>query len=303
MIASNGRMSEFVAYHINGDGECNNVVLKEWADRKGLDKTHRFELAFFFAITYSVESAVILFENQKGIACCINSWVNENKSKLVFQSDRKYIRMSDRFERCLRFFFSGGASSDDAEGWERDGALALGVAIKKVEQWPMFGRFSAYLFLETYAYLCGLKAKNAYIDWPKGDTATSGLMNVYGLDKAADRFDKTGKIDPGLLAIMDKMQDELLRAIENAGGDTNITNVETSLCAYRKFYKGTRYDGYYLDRMLEEMRRMMSDWPETTKELFAIRASVFDHEKLGEFCGWDGVRSERKKEWLEKAAE
>lgn len=28
------RMIEFVNYHIHGDGECNNVVLKAWADKK-----------------------------------------------------------------------------------------------------------------------------------------------------------------------------------------------------------------------------------------------------------------------------
>lgn len=47
MKSAESRMTEFVKYHIEGDGECNNVVLKAYADKHGLDTQQRFDLAYF----------------------------------------------------------------------------------------------------------------------------------------------------------------------------------------------------------------------------------------------------------------
>lgn len=95
------RIAEFVEYHIHGDGECNNAVLKEWVRRRNLSLQERYELAFFFSVTYCVESAVVMFEERSRIFADIKGWAEENKARLVFQSDRKYIRMKDSFERVL----------------------------------------------------------------------------------------------------------------------------------------------------------------------------------------------------------
>ena len=40
------RMTEFVHYHINGDGECNGIVLKEYADMHGLTDEKRITIHF-----------------------------------------------------------------------------------------------------------------------------------------------------------------------------------------------------------------------------------------------------------------
>jgi len=36
----------------------------------------------------------------------------------------------------------------------------------------------------------------------------------------------------------------------------NIWNIETTLCAYKKFKKGKRYIGYYIDRQRKEIEKM-----------------------------------------------
>ena len=78
-----------------------------------------------------------------------------------------------------------------------------------------------------------------------------------------------------------------------------MTEVETSLCAYRKFYKATRYNGYYLDRMLEEINVMRGDYPEIISEVLDIRKHKFSPKYLGELGGWNGVRPELKKLYRE----
>ena len=90
-----------------------------------------------------------------------------------------------------------------------------------------------------------------------------------------------------------------------SGLDANPTKLETSLCAYRKFYKGTRYNGYYLDRMLEELVYFKRNYPEydkITDELYDIRSKCFQHDYLGEYHGWFGVRKELKKLYKEYGA-
>ena len=136
-----------------------------------------------------------------------------------------------------------------------NGIIKLGKAIPYVSSWELFGRFSAYLFLETFVELTGYPIENTKMDWKANSTATSGLMNVYGLDNAASNWDKYRKLGVPVEKL-DLMLSKLQAEIAKTGGSTNVTEIETSLCAYRKFYKGSRYNGYYLDRMLEEIYTM-----------------------------------------------
>lgn len=292
------RIAEFVDYHMNGDGECNNAVLKAWADGNSLSLQERYELAYFFSVTYCVQSAIILFEEQRNIYLDIKSWVERNMAKIVFQSDRKYIKMGDRFEVVLEQFECISSADNFLRSVCDDGVLSLEKAIPQVCTWAMFGRFSAFLFLETLAELTGIEVTNSKICWADGDTATSGLMNIFGYDDQANYFDKTGKL---LLPVglLDGMLAEVENAVKAAGGDTNTTKLETSLCAYRKFHKGTRYNGYYLDRMLEEIKKMSAEYPELSNELIEIRKSLFPAKYLGEVGGWQGVRRKLKKMYLQ----
>lgn len=292
------RIKEFCIYHRDGDGECNNVVLKAWAKKHCKSLQELFELAYFFSITYCCESASVLFLNKKQIFTNIHAWVAENKHSLVFQSDRKYIRMKDSFERCLKSFEKGDNVEQFLSKVTENGIIKLGKAIPYVSSWELFGRFSAYLFLETFVELTGYPIENTKMDWKANSTATSGLMNVYGLDNAASNWDKQRKLGVPVEKL-DLMLSKLQVEIAKTGGSTNVTEIETSLCAYRKFYKGSRYNGYYLDRMLEEIYTMQNDYPEISSELFEIRKQYFSNKYLGELSGWRGVRPRLKKMYKE----
>lgn len=293
------RMREFVSYHIHGDGECNNVVLKEWARRKTLTLQERYELAFLFSVTYCVQSAVILFEKQRNGSCLYKNQLTELKQHILFQSDRKYMKMRDNFERTIEDFQNNHRDVKQFLGnITAGGIINLEKAIKYVSTWVMYGRFASFLFLETFVELTGMKTENTTIDWKHGDTATSGLLNLFGYDDAADRFDKAGTL-PYKVDSLDKMLYAAQFEIRREGGQDNVTEVETSLCAYRKFYKGSRYNGYYLDRMLEEIYSMQSEYPKVSEELLQIRAKCFNKKYLGEAGGWRGIRKDMKKLYKE----
>lgn len=296
------RMQEFVKYHRDGDGECNTVVLCEWAERHKLNKQERYELAYFFAITYCVESAIVLFNDRKNVRKNPEAWVNANKEKLIFQSDRKYIRMKDSFLRCLKSFYEDKCDCEEfLSRVMSQNRVILKKAIPEVEKWVLFGRFSAFLFLEMFINLEHLYFDNAVIDWKNGNTATSGLLNLFGFDEAANAFDKTGKLPKNLTYDrMNQMLAMVIKESKKAGASLNVTEIETSLCAYRKLYKASRYNGFYLDRMLEELYQMQKNFPDISRELFEIRKAKFNAKYLGELGGWKKIRTEMKKLYREK---
>jgi hypothetical protein len=294
MKSVNERIIEFCKYHRDGDGECNSVVLRAWADNHNLNLEQRWELAYMFAITYNVVSAIVLYENP-------DEWSDAErlKSKIVFQSDRKYVRIHDRFKNCLAFYVDNLSNPKPLlDKWLSGGKFNLTEAISDIEKWYYFGRFSAFLFLEMFIWLTDIPVKNAQtIEWKHGNTATSGLLNVFGYDELANQFDSKGKL--GLpIEKMDELLNKLLQAVKSSGGNANVTVVETSLCAYRKHYKGTRYNGYYLDRMLEELYALKEDYPDTVAEIFNIRKQHYSKRYLGEILGWRGIRKECKKSYL-----
>ena len=68
--------------------------------------------------------------------------------------------------------------------------------------------------------------------WESDENYTKGAVHIIGTSdrKALDKFLEMAKRDT----------------------EDNAFSIETSLCAVAKFIKGTRWDGYYTERMLEE---------------------------------------------------
>lgn len=291
MKSRDDRIKEFVEYHIKGDGECNNTVLKYIADKRHMTFSQRCDLSYFFAITYCVASAILIYDTEKNERA-------ELKHTLIFQSDRKYVAMGDRYEKSIEYYERNlnGKWDDFCRSIEINSKVDLRRAVIAVQKWFYFGRFAAYLFLETFCCLNNLSVINNKIDWKNGDTATSGLLNIYGYDKSADYFDKKGKLPDTIKpSMLDRMFVYLQEKIKEAGGDDNTTKVETSMCAYRKFYKGTRYNGYYLDRMLGELRTFDEKVRQVTDEIYEARSKTYEDGLLGEKSGWKGIRKEMKK--------
>lgn len=298
------RIEEFVQYHNGCDGECNGILLTAWADSKQLSDAERFNLAFFYAVVYNIPSAIFMLKEKDEILADSMTWCLKNKGKLIFQSDRRYMRCNNALEDTLEQFscrFADG--SEFLHATTNDNEIDTSKAIRLCQNWVNFGRFGAYLFVETLTYVMHLKSMNApRFDFKHGATATSGVMNVFGFDCEADTFDKTRKI-PGNLTLdtLDELLQAIAKAVEESGGDADYSCLETSLCAYRKFFKGTRYNGYYLDRQLAELvsyPEINPDSAEYINELYELRTQVFPQNMLGECCGWSGVRKDMKKYYL-----
>lgn len=300
MIDYDKRMKEFVWYHINGDGDCNGQVLKVLA--KYMNDQDKFDLAYFYSITYCCTSALFLFEHRNEIIEDYNKFASSYKDRLVFQSDRKYVRMMNNFSIVLKTWLDllNNHAQEFNGKFISQGVIDTKSALYCVENWYFFSRFSAYLFIETYCDILSIKAAHAYgLDY-EGDNMTfaGGLFYCFGMDEEAQYVHKYHKL-PTTNDFFEELIKQVQKEVIIAGGDDNFTKLETSLCAYEKFFKGTRYNGYYADRQLEETLLMNRDQEFATvcSSVMHARSVAIPREYRGELNGWNGIRKDKKKSY------
>lgn len=214
---------EYIRYHKRGDAGVEERMIASLAYSLKLNQWDSFRLIYFYTMTYHIPSALdMLLEGQRDIKA------------LQFRTDRRYVRCNGAYDRMLKEL-------------NREMLKAL-LAVKTTTQaysvvssWFFFGRYAAFLFLEVY-------------------------MNVFKpqwTDDLRFKWEHEENYTKGAAYITQNSSREVLDAfLESVKLDTkdNCFAIETSLCAVAKFFKGTRYDGYYTERMLNEAEN--SKWRE-----------------------------------------
>lgn len=289
------RVAEFVEFHRFCCWNDSIVIqLKSYADIKGLSVEQREYLVLFYALSYSVPTAIVCLDNLDRIKRDPEGFWSENKDKLIFQSDRRWVKFNNMFARSFKDF-EQKCVFRQLRGKEK---LDLEKSIGIVQKVCYFARFAAFLFLEAYCFMFGVKTFNDGIDWLKGDTATSGMLNVLGFDRFADEFD-----EKSILYVPPEKLSEALKTIQKMIPEQDCRSaiyVETTLCAFRKHFKGTRYAGYYVDRVLGELWQMKKFFPafRDLDLLLDARAAVIPVRMLGEYNGWSGIRKKLCKHYI-----
>lgn len=287
------RICDFIEFHEESCKADSIVsVLKKVCEELNLNTKQKELACLFYSLSYSVPTALVcLFKFDEFLKNKELFW-KKNKNKLIFQSDRRWVKMNDEFIKSFDSFIDSGIFKK----LSKKETIDVSEAIDCICKCYYFSRFSAFLFLEAYITVFDKKTKKDKIDWKKGDTATSGLLNVINLDKEANEFDKKG-----VLVVDSHLLDRLLdKLIDSVSIGKNSAIIETNLCAYRKLFKGSRYLGFYADRMLGELMKTIEQYPEEAKlnQIFKSREKIIPKKYLGEANGWYGVRTELKKRFL-----
>lgn len=290
------RISDFIQFH---DASClaDTIVgpLAEYLKLVGYDNQEMLEEAvLFYSLTYCVPTTIVMLNKLEEFKQNPEAFWAKYKEKLIFQSDRKYVKMNNSFVGAY-IDFKKRKIFDKLRGQK---ILDLENTVNLIQECYGFGRFSAFLFIETYDAIFDCKFTDNKLDWLNGSTVTSGMFNVLGEDEKANEWDKTHKLCIDT-EYFDNMANELLEKVNNG---KKLAILETNLCAYRKLFKGTRYLGYYSDRVLEELYRTIANFPDVRNQLdilFLAREMVIPSKYLGEKHGWTGIRKNMKKYYLE----
>lgn len=212
---------EYIRYHLGGDAGVEERMIASLSAYYKLSRWDSFRLAYYYTTTYHIPSALKLLRNH-----------NTPKSELKFRTDRRYVRIGDNFNRIM-------AQLSPKLLEQLDKATTTTEQYDIVSSWYFFGRYAAFLFLEVWAKLSGKQIK----------------------DDLALKFEPEENYTRGAEIIAQTQDKAALSAfIERAKYDTNdnVFSLETSLCAVAKLKKGTRWNGYYTERLLSDIAG--SEW-------------------------------------------
>lgn len=182
-----------------------------------LSRWNSFRLAYYYTTTYHIPSALKLLRNH-----------NTPKAELKFRTDRRYVRIGDTYERIMRNLHPNLLE-------QLDKAQTTTEQYNVVTSWYFFGRYAAFLFLEVWAKLSGKQIK---------DDLALKFERVENYTRGAEIIART------------QNREKLTQFIEDVKRDTqdNVFSLETSLCAVAKLEKGTRWNGFYTERLLEDIK-------------------------------------------------
>ena len=271
------------------------MQLKAYADVRNLGTDLREWLVLFYGLSYSVPTSIVCLEHLEELLNDPEAFWEKFKPRLIFQSDRRWVKFNNRFVPSFKDFVRKGIFRQLRGRESLDLENALGV----IQGVSYFARFAAFLTLEAYCFMFQRQTFNDSLDWRHGDTATSGMLNVLGLDSEANEFDKTGILKRPV-SLLDKYLGYIQEQIPLRDG-RSVLFVETNLCAYRKLFKGTRYAGYYVDRVQDELERTLAAFQEHSaalNTLYDARAASLPVSSLGELNGWHGIQKPLCKHYL-----
>lgn len=206
---------QYIAYHKRGDAGVEERMISHLCRHFCLQDWDKFRLIYFYAMTYHIPSALdMLLCGERDI------------KRLKFRTDRRYVRCNGAFPKMLE-----GLTQEKHDDLRK--AKTTQEAYDIVHNWFFFGRYASYLFLETYCNVFSPNWEdNVKYNWEDNENYTKGAISI--------THSKKREVLDGFL--------------NRARADTrdNAFSIETSLCAVEKINKGTRWDGYYTERMLED---------------------------------------------------
>ena len=262
-------LQEYHRYHKysldSGDIDPSHKMLAYICDVYELNTEQRYWLAFVYSLTYSGASTFYVYnefpdfdrvdENR-----LMSWWFERGRDTIIMQTDRRWIRSSNLFVPTVMSYKDDIQTSQE-EFFER---LIQGIedpedAYDKVYQWantlPNFGQFSLFLYLEALYTITDLRITPHDLDLDTAWSCRNGLVYAYDIMEY---------YTPNNTKMPENGRDRILECWEDLKRDMvpdqgTIWNLETTLCAYRKYKDNkSRYLGYYLDREAREIAKIQS---------------------------------------------
>lgn len=250
---------DFLTYHIESskirDIDPANDCLRYISDRFELSEEQRYWLAFLYSTCYCAPTVFYMY-NEFPDFCNVDAgrlsrWWKANKSKTIFQTDRNRIKTGDKVVETFQSYRAliGGLSQQERFDTFRGTSSGENYinAYRELGKIRNVGRFTLFLYLEMIEVLTGFKCYPDRIDWDSAENCRQGMIYCVG-GEDGDRVSNSD-LDKAMEAVLDQLT---ARGCEH----NNIFNVETTLCAYKKYKHGKRYVGFYIDRQEKEIEKI-----------------------------------------------
>lgn len=262
------RVSEYLRYHVEsaraGDIDPGHAMLKYICNRFELNCEQRYWLAWLYAMTYCGPSAYYIYNEfpdyeNVDVGRMQRWWDARGRAEMICQTDRRWVRSSSLFVPAFESYRAWVGDGTQHEHFSqfmtfKSPELRYELLYDSAKVLYSFGQFALFLYLEALHTITDLDLCPTDLDLEKAWSCRNGLYYTYGLDDLVD--DKETRIRPGAHALTQKKWTELRATLAGLEIPPTVWQTETMLCAYRKFHRGKRYIGYYLDRQAIEIAKM-----------------------------------------------
>lgn len=289
-------LTKYYEYHIRSsairDIDPANDTLIYIADRFDLNIEQRYWLAFLYASTYSATSAYYIyneFPDYENVDLNrLQKWWESKKNLVIFQTDRRRVKSSNQFVQSFvsykeligtkkqhEFFLSLVADSTDQ---------TYDNVYKVAERIYTFGRFTLFIYLEMLYVLTELPLEPSTLVLKDAESCRNGVALAFGLN-ALNTHRNDNKLNNEQMELLQSKFSVIKEHIRGLDIEhKNIWNIETTLCAYKKWRLGKRYIGYYIDRAgseIQQMSNLIKDGVDWTP-LWEFRKETYNHNLLNE---------------------
>lgn len=271
------RVFEYLQYHIDSSNALDidpQVEAIEYLCRRfELNTEQRLWLCFLFSTNYCTATTYYMYNEFPDFATVdtgrLERWWRANRAKLIFQTDRAWIRSRNQFVAVFCSYRDLVARLSDGTLSQSDAIrAALSQAADPFAAYDalcrnfnilLFGRFTMFLYSELLRNICGIPV-GVRLDLAEAESSRNGLVFALGIEEAA-YTGRSGKHLPR--EVMEYLNGGLafiaaqIAAAPIHPRHKTLWSIETTLCAYKKHkLNGKRWVGYYIERQRREIERL-----------------------------------------------
>ena len=273
------------------DGATDYELLQPFS--LGLSQESKLWLAFLYSLSYSCTTAMRIYCEYPTISDVnpksLQAFWEDNKDTLWFNPDRKYLKNMNQVVPAIKSLYKL-SNHNLTQYMTKLLNKGFDEAYKEIlATWDYFGPMGAYLFFDAiYGLTPELYSDPTNLDWKhSGQTVVEGMAHLIYDDKAIE----TKNYD------YEKYNRIVNKLVKKSGQPKVI--IESTLCLYRKLFKGTRYVGYYADRQLTECLATADILQSKYGiDVWDLREQSMPSVFRGEIHNWNGIRKERLKLFL-----
>lgn len=246
-------------------GDCDPAYngLLYLADRFELNTEQRYWLAYLYSTCYSGATTFYIYNEFPDLenidAGRLERWWSANKSSLIFQTDRRWVRSRNQWCGMVIHYRDTMARRGGQEAFFKRCShpvpeYAYQAAFQECGMFKQYGRYSLFLLLEAVHVLTGFNIRPDNMDMSEAESSRNGLAEAIGRPDLNTH--SGGRITRAQLNYLQNEFQNLLRRETEADPETTVWSLETTLCAYKKYRIGKRWIGYYLDREHDEILKL-----------------------------------------------
>lgn len=271
----------YTDYHnrsmLAGDVDPSVTCLEYLAQRFELNMSQRYWISFLYGTNYCATTTFLMYNEfpdfERVDVSRLERWWDKWKDKLVFQTDRLRVKTSNEF--IPSFISYRGVTKGNQEYYFRQ-SRSWQESYDKITAIRNFGRFSTFNYLDVLNRITDTKGAPTYLNMVEAESCRNGLCYAIG---------KEDWVGVKLTTKMaQSLHNSFLETLQSHQG--NIYQIETTLCAYKKYRMGKRYIGFYIERMRKEIEKMEAAVPDGVawETLWQFRKETFPQKYLLEIC-------------------